>query len=53
MEKTWKPVVTGILNIVSGVIALIWFIMLISAIVVGSDLPGKEIISLYQVFFGA
>ncbi len=37
MEKTWKPVVAGILNIVAGVIHLIGFIGVIVAIfVIGS-----------------
>ncbi|MBA7698967.1 hypothetical protein ES703_107651 [subsurface metagenome] len=47
MEKTWKPTVAGILNIVSGVVALIWFIMLIIGIAVTSGaigIPGTQAI---------
>jgi len=47
MEKTWKPTVAGILDIVSGAFALIWFIMLIIAIIVTSGamyFPGTEAI---------
>lgn len=34
MEKTSKPTVAGILNIITGVIALLWFIRLIILIVI-------------------
>ena len=47
MEKTWRPTVAGILDIVSGVFALILFIMLIIGIVVTSGViyfPGTEAI---------
>ena len=38
MEKTWKPMVAGILNIVTGAFALLSVIGLVIAIVViGSD----------------
>ena len=41
MEETWKPMVGGILNIVTGAFALLSVIGLIIAIVViGSDLVG-------------
>ncbi|MFC2013111.1 hypothetical protein ACFLUE_02360 [Chloroflexota bacterium] len=40
MEKTWKPVVAGILNIVAGAIHLIGFIGVIIAIfAIGSGIP--------------
>ena len=45
MEKTWKPTVAGILNIVSGALGLLAVAGLIIAIVVTSgaaDLPGTE-----------
>lgn len=44
MEKTWKPTVAGILDIVCGVLALISFIGLIIGIAVTSgalDIPGR------------
>ena len=47
MEKTWRPTTAGILDVVSGVFALIWFMMLIIAIIVTSGaayFPGKEAI---------
>ena len=47
MEKTWKPTVAGILDIVSGAFAFIWFIMLIIAIIViggATYFPGMEAI---------
>lgn len=34
MEKTWKPMVAGILDIVSGVFALICVLGLVIAIIV-------------------
>lgn len=43
MERTWKPTVAGILNIVCGVLALISFVGLMIAIAVTSgtlDIPG-------------
>ena len=44
MEKTWKPMVAGILNIVTGAFALLSVIgLLISIVVIGSDLVGPEV----------
>jgi len=44
MEKTWKPMVAGILNIVTGAFALLSVIgLLISIAVVGSNLVGPEV----------
>lgn len=45
MEETWKPRAGGILNIISGALALIWFIMLLIGITVTSGalgIPGIE-----------
>ncbi len=44
MEKTWKPIVAGILDIISGISSLIGVLAMIIAIVVTSsaamDIPG-------------
>jgi hypothetical protein len=53
MEKTWKPKVAGILNIVSGAFALIWFIMLLIGMAVTSGhlgIPGLEAIPSFVPF---
>jgi len=45
MEKTWKPTAAGIVNIISGTFALIWFVMLIiaKAVISGAlGIPGME-----------
>ena len=39
MEKTWRPITAGVLNIVSGAIALIWFAMLIIALATIGNIP--------------
>ena len=44
MEKTWKPMVAGILNIVTGAFALLSVIgLVIGIVVIGSDLVGPEV----------
>ena len=44
MEKTWKPMVAGILDIVSGAFALICvFGLVIAIIVIGSDFVASEV----------
>jgi hypothetical protein len=44
MEKTWKPMVAGILNIVTGAFALLSVIgLIIGIVVIGSDIVGPEI----------
>ncbi len=44
MEKTWKPMVAGILDIVSGAFALICVLgLVIAIIVIGSDFVGSEV----------
>ena len=44
MEKTWKPMVAGILNIVTGAFALLSVIgLIISIVVIGSDFVGPEV----------
>ena len=44
MEKTWKPTVAGVLNIVAGSVGLVAVIGLIIAIIItgGSYLPGTD-----------
>ena len=43
MEKTWKPMVAGILNIVTGAFALLSVIgLVIGIVVIGSDIVGPE-----------
>jgi hypothetical protein len=39
VEKTWKPTVAGILNIIAGVLSLLGFIGVIVAIVIVSSSP--------------
>ena len=44
MEKTWKPMVAGILNIVTGAFAILSVIgLVISIVVIGSDIVGPEV----------
>jgi hypothetical protein len=44
MEKTWKPMVGGILNIVTGAFALLSVIgLFIGIVVIGSELVGPEV----------
>jgi len=50
MEKTWKPVVAGILEIVSGAVGLIAVLGLIIAIIVTSGatyIPGTEYVPIF------
>jgi hypothetical protein len=49
MEKTWKPVVAGVLDIVSGAVGLIAVLGLIIAILVtgGCAIPGTENVPLF------
>ncbi len=44
MEKTWKPMVAGILNIVTGAFALLSVIgLVIGIVVIGSDIVGPVV----------
>jgi len=49
MEKTWKPVAAGILNIISGAVGLIAVLGLIIAILVtgGFAIPGTEAVPIF------
>ena len=49
MEKTWKPVIAGILNIISGAVGLIAVLGLVIAILVtgGCAIPGTENVPLF------
>ena len=44
MEKTWKPMVAGILDIVSGIFALIVFVsLIIGSVVTGTGEIAREV----------
>ena len=49
MEKTWKPVVAGILDIVSGAVGLIAVLGLVIAVYItgGCAIPGTEDVPLF------
>jgi len=50
LEKTWKPIIAGILGIVSGVVGLIAVSGLIVAIIVtsgGANIPGTEDVPMF------
>ena len=50
MEKTWKPVVAGVLEIISGVVGLIAVVGLIIAIIVTSGscaIPGTKDVPMF------